>query len=150
MRSLNSNNRLKASDAKESAKANLSTLLNHRIEDSEDSVYAMVSCFVFGFFDPKNRTDEKDYGNDAMTSFCQSFPSNISCRKIRLDQSFVRNYVKFGTVLLESEEASDQCVDNSAISTDNSEDSDIFHDSDHDPFDAESKEDVQHKDKPFE
>ena len=45
---------------------------------------------------------------------------------------------------------SDQCVENSAISTDNSDDSDIFHNSDHDPFDAESEKDDQHKDKQFE
>ena len=30
---------------------------------------------------------------------------------------------------------SDQCIENSVISIDNSEDSDIFHNSDHDPFD---------------
>ena len=39
MLSLNNHNRLKARDAKKSAKVNLFTLLNHRIEDSEDSVY---------------------------------------------------------------------------------------------------------------
>ena len=35
----------------------------------------------------------------------------------------------------------DQRVENSAISTDNSEEFDILHDSDHDPFEAESEED---------
>ena len=54
------------------------------------------------------------------------------------------NYGKFGTVLSESEEGSNQRVENSAISTDNSEDSPIFDDSDHDPFDAESEEDDEH------
>ena len=39
-------------------------LLNHWIEDSEDSIYAMVT-----FLYSKNWTDEKDYGNDAITSF---------------------------------------------------------------------------------
>ena len=46
----------------------------------------------------------------------------------------------FGSVLLELEEGRDQCIGNNAISTDNSEDSNIFHDSDQDPFVAESKE----------
>ena len=36
---------------------------------------------------------------------------------------------------------SGQCVKNSAISADNSKDSDVFHDSKHDPFDSESDED---------
>ena len=44
-------------------------------------------------------------------------------------------------MLLESQEGSDQCVENSAISTDNSEDSNIFRDPDHDPFEAESEDD---------
>ena len=44
-------------------------------------------------------------------------------------------------VLLESEVGSDQCVKNSAISIDNSEDSDVFHDYNHDPFDPESEDD---------
>ena len=44
-------------------------------------------------------------------------------------------------VLLESGGDSDQYIENSTISTDISEDSDIFHDLDHDPFDAESEED---------
>ena len=58
-----------------------------------------------------------------------------------LDQSSEQNYIKFGTALLESKHGSDKCVENSAISTDNSEYSDIFHDSDHDIFEAESKDD---------
>ena len=44
-------------------------------------------------------------------------------------------------IQLESEVGSDQCIENSAISTDSSEDSDVFHDSNHDPFDSESEED---------
>ena len=36
---------------------------------------------------------------------------------------------------------SNQCIENSTISIDNSEDSDISHNSDHLPFDAESKDD---------
>ena len=44
-------------------------------------------------------------------------------------------------VQLESEVGSDQYVKSSAISTDNSEDSDVFHNSNHDPFDAEREED---------
>ena len=44
-------------------------------------------------------------------------------------------------VLLESKESSHQCWKNSAISTDNSEDSDIFHDPNHGHFDVESEDD---------
>ena len=43
--------------------------------------------------------------------------------------------------MLESEEDSHECIENSAISTDNSEGSDIFHNADRDPFYAESEED---------
>ena len=43
-------------------------------------------------------------------------------------------------VLLESEVGRDQRLENSAISRGNSEDSDVFHDSNRDPFDAESED----------
>ena len=58
---------------KKSANANLSTLLNHQIEDSEDSVCVMVE----GFFDPKNWTDEKNYGNNAITIFANHFQAKL-------------------------------------------------------------------------
>ena len=44
-------------------------------------------------------------------------------------------------LLLESKEGGDQCLENRAIITDNSEDFDIFHDSNRGHFDAESEED---------
>ena len=77
MCNLNNHNRLKASDASKSANANLCMLLNHQIEDSEDSIYAMVRLFVFFFFDPKNWTDKKNYGNNAITSFANHFQANL-------------------------------------------------------------------------
>ena len=49
----------------------------------------MVSCFVFGFFDPKNRTDEKDYGNDALTSFANHFRATLAAA--RYDSTTVLN-----------------------------------------------------------
>ena len=105
---------------------------------------------MVSFFDPKNWTDEKNISKQRYYQLCQPFPSKITSRKVWLDQSSQQNCVKFGTVLLESEQGSDHCIENNAISTDNSEDSDIFHNSDHDPFEAESEEDDEHKDKPFE
>ena len=43
--------------------------------------------------------------------------------------------------LLQSEVASNQCIENDIISTDNSENSDVFHNSNHNLFDSESEED---------
>ena len=66
-----------------------------------------------------------------------TFDQNKQRRKTKHSEIEPPNKV----VLLESEVGSDQCVKNSAISTDNSEDSDVFHDSNHNPFDAESEDD---------
>ena len=74
---LNNHNRLKASDAKKSAKANLSTLLNHQIKDSDNG-----ECFVCLFvFNPKNWTDKKNYGNDAITSFVNNFQATLAATR---------------------------------------------------------------------
>ena len=79
MRSLNNHNSLKASDAKKSAKVILITLLNHQSKVSEDSLYAMVSWLFLSFFSPRNWPDEKDYGDDVITSFAKHFRARREC-----------------------------------------------------------------------
>ena len=64
MSHLNKESMSKASDAKQKVISNLSTLLKDPFKDFDKSVHVGMS-----FLDPKNWTGEKDYGNNAITSF---------------------------------------------------------------------------------
>ena len=67
-------------------------LLKHCIKDFEDKVDVMVS-----FFDSKNWTDEKNYRNNAITSFTSHFQATLAAA--RYDSIKVHNEItlKFGT-----------------------------------------------------
>ena len=54
--------------------------------------YCFVGFFVFwGVFFPKNRTDEKDYGSDAITSFASHFRATLAAT--RYDSTKVLNEI---------------------------------------------------------
>ena len=63
---------------KKEGEVDLLMLLNHRIEHSGDSKYAMAFFF---FFDPENWKVEKYHGNDAITSFANHFRATLTAAR---------------------------------------------------------------------
>lgn len=104
MSHLNNESRLKASDAKRNVISSLATLLKDRFKDFDNGVYAAMS-----FFDPKNWTDEKDYGNDAIVTFANHFQTTLAVTsydssKVLREWRMLRNYVKVWFRKVEAED----------------------------------------------
>ena len=94
MHHLNNESRVDASDEKRKVLANLSALLKDRFQDFNHGIYATMN-----FFDPKNWTDKKDYGNDAIVNFAAHFQSTLASAgydstKALREWRMLRNYVK--------------------------------------------------------
>ena len=90
--------------AKQKVISNLSTLLKDRFKDFDEGVYTAMR-----FFDPENWTGEKDYGNDAITSFANRFQMTLAATgydsgKVLVEWRMLRNYVKVSFRNVEAED----------------------------------------------
>ena len=104
MSHLNKESMSKASDAKQKVIRNLSTLLKDRFKDFDEGVYTPMR-----FFDPENWTGEKDYGNDAITSFANHFQMTLAATgydsgNVLVEWRMLRNYVKVSFRNVEAED----------------------------------------------
>ena len=94
MRHLSNKSRVKASRSKAKVIENLSSLLSDRFNDFRVGIYDQMAIF-----DPKNWSNEKDYGNEGLAHFASHFQETLSMTSFDLTRAtnewrMLRNYAR--------------------------------------------------------
>ena len=94
MTRLSAQSRFQASDAKRSVLGDLCLLLEERFADFNKGIYSTMSIF-----DPKNWSDEREYGNAAIEELSDHFEVNLKVSgfdksKVLGEWRMVRNFAK--------------------------------------------------------